>query len=252
MAATSSFSIFGEWSGNVRSTPTPKDCLRTVKVSRNPEPWRLMQMPSKTWIRWRLPSITLKWTRSVSPALNCGRSVRMLRCSRLSMTLFIGEGGPKADAAWYQPSPPSSSLVRDANLLRRFGLAKRNPQGRPVGHEDLADDVLARHGTPHARVARLRPVVAHDEVAAHRDLERLLGPDVAAVVLDVGLVEPLAVDIDIGRPAAQPHLHALARQADDPLHERAAGAALLLRGRRGLEDDHVASLRIAEVVDEAV
>ena len=34
---TSSFSIFGEWSGNVRSTPTPKDCLRTVNVSRKPE-----------------------------------------------------------------------------------------------------------------------------------------------------------------------------------------------------------------------
>ena len=34
-AATSIFSIFGECSGNVRSTPTPKDCLRTVKVSRS-------------------------------------------------------------------------------------------------------------------------------------------------------------------------------------------------------------------------
>src|SRR5262245_65928380 len=61
-----------------------------------------MQIPSNTWMRCRLPSITLKCTRSVSPALNWGRSVRMLRCSRLSMTLFIGEGGPEADAAWYQ------------------------------------------------------------------------------------------------------------------------------------------------------
>ena len=33
--ATSSFSILGEWSGNVRSTPTPNDCLRTVNVSRD-------------------------------------------------------------------------------------------------------------------------------------------------------------------------------------------------------------------------
>ena len=32
---TSIFSIFGEWSGNVRSTPTPNDCLRAVKVSRD-------------------------------------------------------------------------------------------------------------------------------------------------------------------------------------------------------------------------
>ena len=36
--STSILSIFGECSGNVRSTPTPKDCLRTVKVSRTPEP----------------------------------------------------------------------------------------------------------------------------------------------------------------------------------------------------------------------
>ena len=54
-----------------------------------------MQMPSKTWIRWRLPSMTLKWTRSVSPALNCGRSVRMLRCSRLSIVVFIGKERPE-------------------------------------------------------------------------------------------------------------------------------------------------------------
>ena len=37
--------------GKVRSTPMPNDCFRTVNVSRKPEPWRLMQMPSKTWIR---------------------------------------------------------------------------------------------------------------------------------------------------------------------------------------------------------
>ncbi len=36
IACTSIFSIFGECSGNVRSTPTPNDCLRTVKVSRTP------------------------------------------------------------------------------------------------------------------------------------------------------------------------------------------------------------------------
>ena len=35
-------SILGECTGNVRSTPTPNDCLRTVNVSRTPLPWRLM------------------------------------------------------------------------------------------------------------------------------------------------------------------------------------------------------------------
>jgi hypothetical protein len=72
--ATSSFSILGEWSGNVRSTPTPNEFFRTVNVSRAPEPWRLMQMPSKTWRRCREPSITLKCTRTVSPALKAGTS----------------------------------------------------------------------------------------------------------------------------------------------------------------------------------
>ncbi len=71
----------------------------------------------------------------------------------------------------------------------------------------------ARHRSPHARVARLRAVVAHDEVVACRHAERLLGPDVAPVVLDVGLVEPLPVDVDVRGAAAQPYLHALARVA---------------------------------------
>ena len=37
---------------------SPKDCLRTVNVSRAPWPWRLMTTPSKTWVRLRVPSMT--------------------------------------------------------------------------------------------------------------------------------------------------------------------------------------------------
>jgi large subunit ribosomal protein L19 len=51
-------SIFGECTGNVRSTPTPNDCLRTVNVSRTPEPCRRRTIPSNTWVRRRLPSTT--------------------------------------------------------------------------------------------------------------------------------------------------------------------------------------------------
>ena len=58
--ATSSFSILGECTGKVRSTPTPNDCFLTVKVSREPEPWRLITTPSNTWGRLRLPSMTRK------------------------------------------------------------------------------------------------------------------------------------------------------------------------------------------------
>ena len=64
--------------GSVRSTPTPKDCLRTVKVSRTPLPWRLITTPSKTWVRVRLPSMTWKWTRTRSPAANRGPGLQLL------------------------------------------------------------------------------------------------------------------------------------------------------------------------------
>ena len=62
------------------------------------------------------------------------------------------------------------------------------------------------------------------------DAVRVLGPDVAPVVLDVRLVEPLAVDVDERRATAESDPDALARQADDPLHERPPRAALRLGG----------------------
>ena len=71
-AATSMCSIFGECSGNVRSTPTPNESLRTVNVSRTPSPWRLSTTPSKTCVRRRVPSMTWKWTRRRSPAWKRG------------------------------------------------------------------------------------------------------------------------------------------------------------------------------------
>ena len=57
-------------------TPTPNEFFRTVNVSRAPAPCRLITMPSNTWIRDRVPSITRKCTRTVSPALKSGTSRR--------------------------------------------------------------------------------------------------------------------------------------------------------------------------------
>ena len=68
---------------------SPNDCLRTVNVSRTPAPWRLMTMPSKTWTRRRWPSITWKWTRTVSPALKFGIDSRSCRRSMVSMKLLM-------------------------------------------------------------------------------------------------------------------------------------------------------------------
>ena len=73
-------SKIGEWSGKVRSTPTPKETLRTVKVRPMPAPWMRITTPWKIWTRERVPSMTLTWTLTVSPARNSGRSSRFGRC----------------------------------------------------------------------------------------------------------------------------------------------------------------------------
>src|SRR3954453_16174577 len=185
---TSIFSIFGEWSGNVRSTPTPNDCLRTVNVSREPAPCRLITMPSKTWIRRRWPSITWKCTRTVSPALNCGRFGRSWRCSMDSMRRFM-ERRPAGPVGNGSESPVQAIVGRSA---------ERDPVRRPVGHDHRPDQVLARDRAPHARVARVAAVVAHHEVLTLRDVP-LAGRAPAAAELHVLLLDQLPVD---SQPAA--------------------------------------------------
>src|SRR5882724_11353774 len=70
-----------ECTGQVRSTPTPYDVLRTVKVSRLAPPLRRMTVPSKTWMRSLTPSTTRTCTRTVSPGLNRGTSLRTCSAS---------------------------------------------------------------------------------------------------------------------------------------------------------------------------
>ena len=60
----------------------PDAMRRTVMRWLNPPPRSRMTVPSKTWIRSRLPSTTLTDTFTVSPEAICGRSVRS--CSRSS------------------------------------------------------------------------------------------------------------------------------------------------------------------------
>src|SRR3984957_17009379 len=82
--------MVGECMGNVRSTPTPKLTLRTVKVSRTPPPWRRMTAPWKTWTRSRVPSTTRTFTLTVSPGRNSGMSVRRLSRSIVSVGCMGG------------------------------------------------------------------------------------------------------------------------------------------------------------------
>src|SRR5947209_18221498 len=68
--------MIGEWTGKVRSTPTPKLTFRTVNDSRTPAPWRRITAPWNTWMRSRLPSTTRTWTFTVSPGAKWGTSER--------------------------------------------------------------------------------------------------------------------------------------------------------------------------------
>src|SRR6185295_15501724 len=96
-------------------------------------------------MRCRWPSITLKWTRTVSPALNFGMLSRNCARSSVSITLLIrggpeGRGGILAKEGLSGSEPLASSVEGD-------------PVRRPVGREDLADQVLPRHQAPAAGVA---------------------------------------------------------------------------------------------------
>src|SRR5919204_5711312 len=103
-----------------------------------------------------------------------------------------------ANEAWLRP-PATSEPERQPDQAKRkepdrnVGGIDRDPVRWPVGREDLADQVLTGNGPPHARIAGLCAVVAHHEVHPLRDLLRLVRLGVAAVGLDVRLVELLAV-----------------------------------------------------------
>src|SRR5213593_2882379 len=78
-------SMRGECTGNVRSTPTPYDVLRTVNISRLPPPLRRITVPSKTWMRSLSPSTTRTCTRTVSPGLKAGTPLRSCSASMRSI-----------------------------------------------------------------------------------------------------------------------------------------------------------------------
>src|SRR5579872_4024489 len=80
-------------------------------------------------------------------------------------------------------------------------LAKADSVRGPVDEEHDPDQVAARHRSPLARVARLRPVVAHEEVLplGYRApvVVEVRGVGESCRRLDVRLVELLPVDVDV-------------------------------------------------------
>jgi ATP-dependent Clp protease, protease subunit len=119
------------------------------------------------------------------------------------------------------------------------------PAGRrPVGEQHGPDEARLGHGSPHAGVAGVHSVVAHEEVPAGRHLPRVRDR-VPQFRIDVRLVERLAVDRDV----AVPLRHGVSGEADQPLDERAADPA---GGRGRVEDDDLPTLRAPEAVGEPV
>src|ERR1017187_617146 len=144
--------MVGEWTGNVRSTPTPKLTLRTVKVSCTPPPWRFMTAPWNTWTRSRVPSTTRTWTLTVSPGRNSGMSSRRLSRSIMSVG-FMGRVFPR--------------IVR---VLRSPGTLSQRPQRSTTDsglhHEDRA--LRPQRGSP------IVAVIAQEAHLVHLDQERYL------------------------------------------------------------------------------
>src|SRR3954471_11266355 len=150
-------STTGVCTGKVRSTPTPKLTLRTVKVSRIPPPWRRMTAPWKTWMRERLPSITRTCTLTVSPGRNWGMSARSESASRASRVFiaailvlavartrsgqrvtqlpFRGAAAPARSAHQRAPAPAATLYCATSSADDA-----RRPRPRP------ADQLRERHG----------------------------------------------------------------------------------------------------------
>src|SRR2546423_7080066 len=77
----------GECIRKLRSTPTPWAIRRTVNASLVPLPRQPITMPSKIWIRSRVPSTTFACTLTESPGIKDGRFLRWASASSRSMTL---------------------------------------------------------------------------------------------------------------------------------------------------------------------
>src|SRR5689334_4201348 len=173
--------------------------------------------------------------RNAATARECSFSGSVILLTRLGLPCRVA-------------SPPRSRASRGGGetASRRSGEARRVPQEgggsvgepwvpprlknayaaeRPVADAGDADQAVAGLEPPDAGVLRDAAVVAEHEVEAGGDL--LPGEVGRRLAVGVGLVQPHRVLARILHPdVAALRPHRLARQADDPLHERRAREAL--------------------------
>src|SRR5690348_10800546 len=185
-------SMRGECTGNVRSTPTPYDVLRTVNVSRLPAPLRPMTVPSKTWMRSLSPSTTRTCTRTVSPGLKAGTPLRSCSASMRSIGfmalhprlaepyLLTVRAQPVKDDGCRAPHREMVPAVRAADRLEEIVHSIQDLGGQtPSRPED--DELGARFlAQPPAQVGERQPATALPRACRHQPRHHAL------LALDVG------------------------------------------------------------------
>src|SRR5919106_5743382 len=165
---TSIFSIRGECSGKVRSTPTPYEIRRTVNEARPPSPRLRITTPSNTCVRSFSPSTTRTCTRTVSPGakpwrsfLSCPASTN--RMASMTVVLQIVGGLPPFESFDQRPlvrrEPGASEEVRPPPPRQPQRLTPAPPRdarviprqehrGHARAHELLRPRVLRRLEEP--------------------------------------------------------------------------------------------------------
>src|SRR5215210_2383262 len=160
----------GECTGNVRSTPTPNEILRTVKVSRSPPFCRRITTPWNTWTRSRVPSTTRTCTLTVSPGRNSGMSERRKGCSTRSV-LFMAtvrdctsggfrpdRDGSGAGSSWTLSAPERSALEQVGAIAARLVEGGVAPPSLDLGVVPRPQDLGHRHAAELRRTRVMRVV----------------------------------------------------------------------------------------------
>src|ERR1700687_1806730 len=251
---------------------------RTVKISFVPLPRQPITMPSKIWIRSRVPSTTFACTLTVSPGINVGTFLRWASASSKSMTLDTAykdntrlRRGLVVEQIGTAPSCPFDGLraapaldlgvmageqhVRNLVALEDRGpgvmrilqqlLGKRLVFGRFLRTEDTADEPADRIDQHHRR-----QLAAGEHVVTDRDLpvgevstDPLVDPLVAAAdQIEIGVRGQFAHQL-LGEP-----LPLRTQQDDGP-----AASARAYRFEDGFRlEHHAGATAVWNVIDLAV
>src|SRR5712664_2437782 len=155
--------IEGACSGKIRSTPTPAEILRTVKVSLMPPPRRAMQMPSNACRRSFSPSRTRTMTRTVSPGAKAGMLSRKFSITTCSSRRSFPINPVSARASGARLGPPAMpqscrgrhSTIRPGRRARDSWAAACSLAAPIILHN--ANRTTPIHDLPARRAAAVRP-----------------------------------------------------------------------------------------------